>query len=138
MIQEALVYHSVMIKLFLVLLVINLWVPWIFKSNVIKEVKATRITFFLYSAMVTMVAFTGAVLILIAEMPWNTGISLMILSWVLLSVIEIVRSVKLTRLWREGESGISMSWHYVLVEIVITAAMILFAVLDHKDAVPLP
>ena len=137
MIQEALVYHSVMIKLFLVLLVINLWVPWIFKSNIMKEVKATRITFFLYSAMVTMVAFTGAVLVLIAEMPWNMGLSLMVLSWVFLSILEIVRSVKLTKLWREGESAVSVSWRYVMVEIVITAAMILFAILDHKDAIPL-
>lgn len=137
MIQEALVYHSVMIKLFLVLLVINLWVPWIFKSNIMKEVKATRITFFLYSAMVTMVAFSGAVLVLIAEIPWNIGLSLMILAWVLLSIVEIVRSMQLTRLWREGESVVSVSWRYVMVEIVITAAMILFAILDHKDAIPL-
>ncbi|MEA3454883.1 MAG: hypothetical protein U9R26_00100 [Campylobacterota bacterium] len=138
MVQEALVYHSVMIKLFLVLLAINLWVPWIFKSNIMKEVKATRITFFFYSSMVTMVAFTGAVLVLIAEIPWSLGISLMVVSWVFLSIVEIVRSVKLTRLWREGKSAVSMSWRYVMVEIAITVMMILFSTLDHKDAVPLP
>jgi len=138
MIQEALAYHSVMIKLFLTLLVINLWIPWIFKFNIMKEVKATRITFFLYSSMITMVAFTGAVLVLIAEIPWSLWISLMVIAWVLLSIVEIVRSMKLTKLWREGKSVVSVSWRYVMVELVITAAMVLFAILDHKDAIPLP
>ena len=109
MIQEALVYHAVMIKLFLVLLVINLWVPWIFRHDIVKEIKRTRITFFLFSAMVTMLAFTGAVLMLIAELPWDSGMTLMVLAWVLLSAVEIARSLKLTRLWREGKSAVSVS-----------------------------
>ncbi len=138
MIEEALVYHAVMIKLFLTLLVINLGIPWIFRSDFIKEVKATRITFFLYSSMITMVAFTGAVLVLIAEIPWSLWISLMVVSWVLLSIVEIVRSMKLTKLWREGKSVVSVSWRYVMAEIAITVAMYLFAVWDHKDAIPLP
>ncbi len=138
MAHEALVYHSVMIKLFLVLLVINLWVPWIFRHDIMKEVRRTRITFFFFSAMLTMVAFTGAVLVLIAELPWDSGMTLMVLAWVLLSAVEITRSMKLTRLWREGKSVVSVSWRYVMAEIAITTAMILFAVLDHKDAVPLP
>ena len=138
MVQEALVYHSVMIKLFLALLVVNLWVPWIFKHDIVKEIKRTRITFFLFSAMVTMVAFSGAVLVLIAELPWNIGMTLMVFVWILLSVVEIIRSMKLTGLWREGKNVASVSWHYVVVEIGITIAMILFAAFDHKDAVPLP
>ncbi len=138
MVQEALAYHAVMIKLFLVLLVINLWVPWIFRHDIGKEIKRTRITFFLFSAMVTMLAFTGAVLVLIAELPWDSGMTLMVLTWVLLSAVEIARSMKLTRLWREGKSVVSISWRYIAAEIGITIAMILFAALDHKDAVPLP
>ncbi len=138
MIQEALLYHTVTIKLFFALLVINLWIPRVFSRDIIKEVKATRISFFFFSAMLTMVAFTGAVLILIAKLPWSIWMSSMIAVWILLSILEIVRSRKLTKLWREGRSAVSVSWHYVAFEMMIMSLMIVIAILKSKDAVPLP
>ena len=129
MIQEMLVYHTVMIKLFLLLLIVNLWVPWIFRSERYREIKATRITFFFFSAMVTMVAFTGAVLALITEASWNFWIVSMIFVWILLSIVEVLRSQKLTQAWLADRSAVSFSWHYVAIEIVLVAGMVLIAVL---------
>jgi len=138
MIQEALLYHVVTINLFLFLLAINLLVPWLFRRNEMREIKATRITFFFFSALLSMVAFTGAILFMIAEILWNTRMSLMVAVFIALSGVEIARSLKLKRLWIRGESGVSLSWRYVLIEIVIAAAMILFTIVDKKDAIPLP
>jgi len=84
-----------------------------------------------------MVAFTGAILFMIAEVSWNTRMSLMIAVFIALAGVEITRSMKLRHLWLKGESGVSLSWRYVLIEIVIVAAMILFTLIDKKDAIPL-
>ena len=138
MIQEALLYHTVTIKLFFALLVINLWMPKLFSQNIIKEVKATRISFFFFWALLTMVAFTGAVLILIAELPWSIWMSLMVAVWILLSVLEIIRSRKLTQFWREGQSAVSISWRYVVAEMMIMALMFTIAIMKSKDAISIP
>ncbi len=138
MIQEALLYHVVTINFFLFLLAINLLIPWLFRRDETREIKATRITFFLFSSLLSMVAFTGVILFMIAELSWNTRMSLMVAVFIALAGVEIARSIKLRRLWLRDESGVSLSWRYVLVEIVITAAMILFTMVDKKDAIPLP
>ena len=138
MIQEAILYHTVTIELFFALLVINLWLPKLFSRDIIKEVKATRISFFFFSAMLTMVAFTGAVLILIAKLPWSIWMSLMVVVWILLSALEIIRARKLTQLWREGQSAVSVSWRYVAAEMLIMAMMLLIATWESKDAISLP
>lgn len=138
MVQEALLYHVVMINLFLFLLVVNLLIPWLFRHNEMREIKATRITFFLFSSLLSMVAFTGVILFMIAELSWNTRMSLMVAAFISLAAVEIARSIKLRRLWLRDESGVSLSWRYVLIEIVIAAAMMLFTVVDKKDAIPLP
>ncbi len=138
MIQEALLYHIVTINLLLFLLAINLLIPWLFSRNEMREIKATRITFFLFSSLLSMVAFTGVILFMIAELSWNTRMSLMVAAFIALAGVEISRSVKLRRLWLEDESGVSLSWRYVSVEIMIAMAMILFTIVDKKDAIPLP
>jgi len=138
MIQEALLYHVVTINLFLFLLATNLLIPWLFRRNEMREIKATRITFFLFSSLLSMVAFTGVILFMIAELSWNTRMSLMVVAFITLTGIEVARSMKLRRLWLRGESGVSLSWRYVLIEIVIIVAVIFFTIVDKKDAIPLP
>jgi len=88
--------------------------------------------------MLTMVAFTGVVLILIAKLPWSIWMSLMVAVWVLLSILEIIRSRKLTQLWREGQSAVSISWHYVVAEMIIMALMFVIAIWKSKDAISIP
>jgi len=138
MIQEALLYHIVTINLLLFLLAINLLIPWLFRRDEMREIKATRITFFLFSSLLSMVAFTGVILFMIAELSWNTRMSLMVVAFITLTGVEIARSMKLRQLWLRDESGVSLSWRYVLVEIVIVVAMILFTIVDKKNAIPLP
>lgn len=135
MIEEALLYHAVMIKLFLVMLFVNLFVPSLFKGNRVKEIKLTRITFFLFSALLSMVAFTGIILYMLARLSWSHGMSLMVAVFFVLAALEIARSQKLKKVWISGESGVAFSWRYVLLEIAVTAAMVLVMVWEKKNAV---
>ncbi|MEA3419077.1 MAG: hypothetical protein U9Q90_06715 [Campylobacterota bacterium] len=137
MVEETLLYHVVMIKLFLLMLCINLFVPLFFRSERVREIKATRITFFLYSALLAMVAFTGMVLYLIAELSWNHAMSLMVAVLVLLSGLEIARSIKLKKIWILGESGVAYSWKYVSLEIIVTVAMVILMIMEKKGAISL-
>jgi len=137
MIEEALVYHSVMVKVFLIMLFVNLVIPFLFKSNSVKAIKMTRMSYFLFSALLAMVAFTGMILFMLMSAPWSMGMTGMVVVFVLLSVVEIIRSQKLREAWLKGENGIAVSYRYVLIEIVMTGAMIIAAIWEKKDAVPL-
>jgi hypothetical protein len=137
MVEETLLYHAVMIKIFLSMLFISLLVPSLFRRDRVKEIIVTRITFFLFSALLSMVAFTGMILYMLGELPWNHGIDLMIAVLFLLSGVEIARSKKLKGLWLLGQSGAASSWKYVLLEIAVTIAMVIIMVLEKKGAISL-
>ena len=137
MIEEALVYHSAMVKVFLVMLFVNLVIPFLFKSNSVKAIKMTRMSYFLFSALLAMVAFTGMILFMLMDVPWSMGMTGMVVVFVLLSAVEIIRSRKLREAWLRGENGIAVSWRYVLIEIAMASAMIIAAIWEKKDAVPL-
>jgi uncharacterized membrane protein len=94
-------------------------------------------SYFLFSALLAMVAFTGMILFMLMSAPWSMGMTGMVVVFVLLSVVEIIRSQKLREAWLKGENGIAVSYRYVLIEIVMTGAMIIAAIWEKKDAVPL-
>ena len=137
MVEEAAVYHAVMIKIFLALLVINLLIPSVLKSSRAREIKGMRISYFLFSALLTMVAFTGIILYMLMDSPWSLGLTAMVIVFLLLSAIEIARSRRIRRAWIGGESAASPSWRYVALEIILVLMMMLFFAMDKKDAVPL-
>ena len=126
-----------MVKVFLIMLFVNLVIPFLFKSNSVKAIKMTRMSYFLFSALLAMVAFTGMILFMLMSAPWSMGMTGMVVVFVLLSVVEIIRSQKLREAWLKGENGIAVSYRYVLIEIVMTGAMIIAAIWEKKDAVPL-
>ena len=134
--EEALLYHSVMMNMFLGLLFVNLLIPYFFRKNIGSEIRATRISFFLYSALLSMLAFTGIILFMLANSPWDTRLTIMTTAFFMLSGIEIARSIKLRRIWMAGGSGVLASWPFVLAEISVALFVVLFMMADMKDAVP--
>ncbi|MEA3492582.1 MAG: hypothetical protein U9R27_11850 [Campylobacterota bacterium] len=126
MIQETLLYHVVTIELFLLFLFVSLFIPLLFKREKVAEIRATRISYFIFSALLSMVVFTGAILYLLAEMAWSIDMTLMAIASILLSGVEIARSIRLKKSWLAEESAISLSWRYVLAEIMIVILMMIF------------
>jgi len=129
MVQETLLYHSVLVKIFFLFLFVSLALPWLFKGVASSQIKAVRISFFLFFAILTMVAFSGMVLLLIAGTSWNLQIGLMVGALVFLAGLEIARSRKLTRLWREGEDILRLSSKLVAIELAITLCMVALMVM---------
>jgi len=137
MIEETLLYHAVIIKIFLAMLCINLLIPFISQSDRAREVKWTRISFFFFFGLLTMVAFSGLILWMLLEIPWNISMSIMLIAFILLATLEILRNKSLHRVWMVSESGASISWKFVLVEIVIVALMVLLMIMEKKGAISL-
>ncbi len=137
MVEETLLYHAVTIKIFLAILFINLLIPIITKSERAREVKWTRISFFFFSGLLTMIAFSGVILMMVLEMPWNLSMTIMLIAFVLLTILEIARSRTLHKIWMLSESGASISWKFVLLEIVIVAMMVILMIMEKKGAISL-
>ena len=137
MVEEAMIYHSVIIKIFLVLLLFNLLVPFIAQKEIAREMRWMRTSFFLFSGLLTMILFSGMITFMILDVPWSLSMTLMVLSFFVLSGLEITRSQKLHKLWMLSKSGASLSWKYVLLEITVMALMVLFVILEKKGAISL-
>ena len=137
MIEEAIFYHSVIVKIFLVLLLFNLLVPIIFNKNIATEMRWTRVTFFLFSGLLSMTLFSGLMAYMFMDIPWNIMMSLMLLSFIVLTGLEIVRSRKLHKLWMLSKRGTTLSWKYVLLEIMVIAIIVLLMILEKKGAISL-
>jgi len=137
MVEEAMIYHSVIIKIFLVLLLFNLVIPFIIQKEIAREMRWMRTSFFLFSGLLTMILFSGMITFMILDVPWSLSMTLMVLSFFVLSGLEITRSQKLHKLWMLSKSGASLSWKYVLLEITIMALMVLFVILEKKGAISL-
>lgn len=130
MIEEASLYHSVMAQLFLLLLLVNLLLPSLFKKERIREVRAVRMSFFLFSALLAMTAFTGMIHFMLMDIPWHPEMTGMVLLFLLLSAAEIMRSRKLRDAWLRGEDGVTASRPWVLIEIAMTLLMFVAVALE--------
>lgn len=124
MVQEALLYHAVIIKIFVALLLLNMLIPLLFKNASIARIKAIRISVFLYSALLTMIAFSGLIVYMLGTSPWDLYITLMVLLFVLLSSLEYFRIKKLKRLWTDEQSMFLPSLTYILLELALLGGMI--------------
>jgi len=137
MIEEAIFYHSVIVKIFLVLLLFNLLVPVIFNRNITTEMRWTRVTFFIFSGFLSMTLFSGLMAYMFMNIHWNMIMTLMVLSFIVLTGLEIVRSRELHKLWMLSKSASSISWKYVLLEIMVVAVIVLLVILEKQGAISL-
>jgi len=135
--QEILLYHSMLIKIFLALLVINALVPFLSRATIATQMRNTRISFFVYFGFLTMVAFTGLVAIMVLEYPWGHAMTLMVFSFGLLIALEVMRAKKLHKRWMISESAANISLMYVAGQIVIVAAMTVLMIMEKKGAISL-
>jgi hypothetical protein len=119
------------------MLIINLFIPAITQSNRAIEIKSTRVSFFLFSGLLAMVAFTGMIAMMLMEISFTLTIIIMVVALIILTALEIFRSRELHKLWMVSESGVSISWKFVLLEIVVVAIMVALMIMEKKGAISL-
>ncbi|SFV57404.1 hypothetical protein MNB_SV-9-586 [hydrothermal vent metagenome] len=84
-----------------------------------------------------MTLFSGLIAYMLVDIKWNTMMTLMVLSFIILAGLERTRSIKLHNSWRVSKKDVSLSWKYVLLEITVLAVIVLLMILEKKGAISL-
>ena len=122
-------YHRHLVEGLLLILLLNLLLPWILRSSREKRIFYTRIGYFAFWALWSMVAFSGLMVWLFAGRPLTLPVTAMLALAVLLPLLDIYRAVRLKRLWFSGSEGLGLNTSVVGLELALTIGVTLLAVL---------
>ncbi len=137
--EEMVLYHAILIKMMLGILVIGMIIPFLSKECSVM-IKRTRIYMFIAHGFITTVAFSGMVAFVFAQMPFNLSMAVMIFIYIFISVIETMKYLKMLKMQYESKlcvksmRGIAIK--YTLINIAIIAGMVVWKIMEHKSAVP--
>jgi len=128
--EVLLAYHRHTVEGLILVMLINIILPHLLKSNFPKMVLYSRIGFFLFWTLWSMVVFTGVVTLVFTKMHLNLNVWLMIALATILPILDGYRAIKITKkYWLNGESGIKFSNIVVGVELFLTVTMMIIALL---------
>jgi hypothetical protein len=141
MLEEMILSHSILIKVFLGFLVGGLVIPLMTANNPQGFKKSAFIYTLIFQALATMAAFTGLVAMVVGEFGMNLGIILMIVIWIILMYIEIRKHklIKIANLENENTFRLLKGafWKISILQILLVAIMVILKVMEVKGAVSL-
>jgi len=140
MFDEMVLYHYILVKVLLGLLVLEMIIPFL-GSDSSKVIKRIRIYMFVFHGLVTTVAFSGLVAFIFGKMSFDLSIFIMIVVYILLTVLESIKYLKTLKLARESNTSIqkirAISIKYILVNILLIVVLIVWKTVEHGSAVPI-
>lgn len=132
-------YHSILIKVMLALLIGGLIIPFL-SRDCAKTVKRMRIYMFVSHGLLSMIAFSGLIAFIFADLALNLSIVVMIIMFFAMIMIEVVKYKKILKN-QKTEHCVKQArvtiFFYTLVNILMIAAMVVWKVMEAKSAVPL-
>ena len=111
-------YHKNLIEGLLLIMALNLLIPWAFSKNRIRMVFWTRVGFFAFWALWTMVVFSGLIVFVFMKQKLSLPVDIMIAFSLLLPFMDGYRAIKLRKLWLKEETGLLFNSVIVGLEIV--------------------
>jgi len=141
MIEEMIVYHSVLTKVFLGFLVVGMLIPMMTAKNPLGFRKASFIYTMIFQAIATMIAFSGLVAMVTGEVGFTLSIIIMIVIWAALMYIEIkkYRLIKIAKI-ENPETHKLLKGAFLkisAVQILLVAVMVVLKVMEAKGAISL-
>jgi len=126
MLDEIIAYHRWAAEGLLIVMLINLLVPYLLRRELPRLVFWTRVGYFAFWAFWSMVIFGGLItwLFTLRHLP-ATVITMMVVAAVL-AFMDGYRSVRLRRFWIKGHDGLGFNFQWLGAEIVLTLAMFLY------------
>ncbi len=124
-------YHRHLVEIMVFIFLLNMLLPFILRNFVEKSIFWTRVGYFAFWGLWSMVAFSGLIVWLFARHPMNLSIISMLALLVLLPILDIYRAIKLKRLWLLEQNGLSFNTIVVGLELILTIAVILLAIFGH-------
>jgi|GEM_PF-2639577 len=136
--NEMVMYHSVLIKIMLAVLVVGLIIPFL-SSDCAKTVKRTRIYMFVSHGTLSMIAFSGLIAFVFADISMSLSIGMMIVAFFAMIMLEVVKYKKILKGASNPENCLKKSritaFLFTVVNIAIIAGMVVYMVIQ-KNAVP--
>ena len=141
MIEEVIVAHSILVKIFLGFLAAGFFIPFMTKENPLGFKKASFIYTMTFQAIATMIAFTGLVALVMGDFGMTFSVIIMIVIWALLMYIEIkkyklikvanVENTEAHQLLRGAFLKISA------VQVMLVAMMVILKIMEVKGVISL-
>ena len=134
---EMVLYHSILIKAMLAVFVVGSIIPFL-SSECAKTVKRMRIYMFVAHGTLTMIAFSGVIAFVFADLPFTLSIITMIVMFFAMIMIEVVKYKKILKNQNAEncvKSGRMTAVMFTLVNIAMLAAMVVWKIMEAKSAV---
>lgn len=139
MVEQMLVAHSILVKVFLAFLVGGLLIPMMTAKNPLGFKKASFIYTMIFQAIATMIAFAGIVAVFTGNLGWSTTTIIMVVVWAVLMYIEIkkFKLIKVANLQNpDTHKLLKVAFLKISsVQILLVAAMVVLMVLKVKGII---
>jgi hypothetical protein len=119
-------WHRWAVEGLLMVMLLNLAVPYMLRTNALRSIFWTRVGYFSFWALWSMVVFGGLITWVFTLRHWPATVIVMVAVAAAVAVIDGWRAIKLRRFWAEGQSGLIYNTRQVGIEIVLTLAMLLY------------
>lgn len=133
--------HGILVKLFLGVMIVGMFIPKMTANKPLAFKKAAFIYTLVFQAVATMIAFSGIVAYMVGKMSMTPSIIIMIVVWALLMFVEIKkhRLVKKADLSKDGAQALigNAFIKVTLIEIAMVAMMVILKILEAKGVVSL-
>ena len=138
--EEMILYHAILIKAMLGLLLIGIIIPFL-SSDCAKSIRRTRIYMFFSHGLLTMIAFSGLTALIFAHMSLTIDMIMMITLFFIMIMLEVFKYKKILKGVIDKESCTKKarvsSVVFGLINIAILAGMVVYMVMQ-KNAVSVP
>jgi len=120
-------YHRHLVEGLVLILLLNLSLPWVLRSSAERRIFYTRIGYFAFWALWSMVAFSGLMVWLFAGRPLTPPVTAMLALAGLLPLLDIYRALRLKKIWLSGSEGLGFNTSVVGLELLLTIGVTLLA-----------
>ena len=139
--EEMVLYHSILIKVMLGLVIVGMVIPFLEKLCA-TTIKRMRIYMFVSHGLLTMIAFSGVIALVFAKMSLDLSMIMMIVAFFALIAIEVIKYRKMLNTRVKKESCVRdmrvLSIQYGAIEIAIIMSLVILKIMEYKSAVPTP
>lgn len=141
MLEQILLSHSLLVKVFLGFLVGGLLIPFMGTKNPSGFRKASFIYTMIFQALISMIAFVGIVAMVMGEFGMTLSVILMIVIWAAMMYIEIrkYKLIKTGNLQNEQTSKLLRGAFLKIsaVQILLVVFMVVFKIMEVKGVISL-
>jgi len=133
MFEEMILYHNILVKILLGLLIVGIIIPFLSKDSS-QTIKRLRIYMFFFHGLVTTVAFSGLIAFVFGKIDFNLSILAMVALYIIISVLESLKYLKILKYSDNSQIKVT-NIKYTLINIVLIVALVVWKILEHKSAV---